>query len=372
MAPVATSPRDGLLEHPDEAFAAYRSAGVPEVICQEKHMGSRAVVLLCRDGDVATRRFGATRGETGVLYTRTGRAFLRHDSTEALLARLRDAATSAGLWDSLSTDWILLDAELLPWSLKAEGLLREQYAAVGAAARLALPSAVEVLQAAQARGLDVADLLGRTSRRADDATAFTAAYRRYCWTVDGLEGIEVAPFQVLATEGAAHHTRDHLWHLAIADRLVAAAPDLVRSTRRLVVDTGDSDSVHWATSPARARAWPSRASRSVAGSTSGSSTGLSTPSPPTSADSRTATSATSARSPCASTPSDWRRSTASSRVSRSGVSTSRCSRCSPWSRSRSTRASEVLVSVDDVTQLRAGRDPEFGEGAIEVDADGAR
>lgn len=206
-------------------------------------MGSRAVVLLCRDADAATHRFAATGGETGVVYTRTGRAFLPRDHTEALLARLRAAATSAGLWDELATDWMLLDTELLPWSLKAEGLLREQYAAVGAAARLALPAAVGTLRAARDRGLDVAALLDRTARRADDAAAFTAAYRRYCWTVDGLTGVEIAPFQVLATEGATHHTRDHGWHLDVADRLVAAAPDLVRPTRRLVVDTDDPESV---------------------------------------------------------------------------------------------------------------------------------
>lgn len=206
-------------------------------------MGSRAVVLLCRDAGTAARRFGATGGETGVVYTRTGRAFLSRPLTEQLLARLRDAATTSGLWDELSTDWLLLDSELLPWSLKAEGLLRDQYAAVGAAARLALPGAVAALRAAEGRGLDVAALLDRTERRAADAAAFTDAYRRYCWTVDGLDGVEVAPFQVLATEGAVHHTRDHLWHLGVADRLLAAAPGTIRGTRRLVVDTDDPVSV---------------------------------------------------------------------------------------------------------------------------------
>jgi len=35
----------------------------------------------------------------------------------------------------------------------------------------------------------------------------------------------------------------HLWHLALADTLVAADPDLVAPTRRLVVRTDDDDSV---------------------------------------------------------------------------------------------------------------------------------
>ncbi len=236
MSPVATSTRPDLLEHPDEAFGAYAADGVTEVVCEEKHMGSRGVVLVCRDEAVAATRFGASPGETGALYTRTGRSFFGPDLTEQALARLRAAAESAGLFDGLDTGWLLLDAEVVPWSVKAEGLLREQYAAVGAAARGALPAALDILAAATERGLDVAPLLQRTRERWADAEAYGAAYRRYCWEVDGLTGVQVAPFQVLATEGRASQDKDHLWHLGIADRLVAGDPEFVRPTRRFVVD----------------------------------------------------------------------------------------------------------------------------------------
>jgi protein phosphatase len=60
MAPCATSREPGLLEHPAEAFAEFRHEGVPRVVCQAKHMGSRAVVVVCRDADAARRRFGVT------------------------------------------------------------------------------------------------------------------------------------------------------------------------------------------------------------------------------------------------------------------------------------------------------------------------
>jgi hypothetical protein len=40
------------------------------------------------------------------------------------------------------------------------------------------------------------------------------------------EGVQVAPFQVLATDAATYEERDHSWHLGIADRLVAADPGL--------------------------------------------------------------------------------------------------------------------------------------------------
>ncbi|MBM7173821.1 polynucleotide kinase-phosphatase, partial [Streptomyces sp. G44] len=134
MAPTATSRREGYLEHPAEAFTAYAQDGVGRVVCEEKHMGSRAVVLICRDADAARDRFGVD-GPTGSLCTRTGRPFFADASvTEELLGRVRAAVTEAGLWEELETDWLLLDAELMPWSLKASGLLRTQYAAVGAAA----------------------------------------------------------------------------------------------------------------------------------------------------------------------------------------------------------------------------------------------
>ncbi len=239
MAPTATTQTGELLEHPSTAFDFYRRSGVEQVICEEKHMGSRAVALVCRSPRVAAERFGASDGATGAVYTRTGRSFFPPAVTEQLLDTVRNAVTDIGAWDELDTDWLLLDAELLPWSAKAEDLLRHQYAAVGAAARAAMPEAVTTLRAAAERGLDVADLLSRTNSRASNAEAFTEAYRRYVWPTSGLDGVQLAPFQLLATESRVWTDRDHDWHLALADRLVQAAPALVRATRRVTVDTTD-------------------------------------------------------------------------------------------------------------------------------------
>lgn len=243
MSPCTTSEQPGLLEHPEDAFRGFRNDGVTEVVCEEKHMGSRAVAIVCRDEQTAAGRFGATDGSTGAIHTRTGRPFLGRDLTETMLARLRGALDKAGVWDELNASWIVLDAELLPWSLKAEDLLRHQYASVGAAARSALPVAAAALEQAAASGLDVADLLERTQARTRNAEAFTGSYRHYVWATEGLDGVQFAPFQVLATDGTTYETRDHLWHLGIADRLVDADPALIRATRRLVVDVESAESV---------------------------------------------------------------------------------------------------------------------------------
>ncbi|WPO70749.1 polynucleotide kinase-phosphatase [Streptomyces sp. KN37] len=247
MAPTATSRRDGYLEHPAEAFASYAQDGVGRVVCEEKHMGSRAVALVCRDADVARERFGVD-GPTGSLCTRTGRPFFADASvTEELLGRVRAAVTEAGLWEELETDWLLLDAELMPWSLKASGLLRTQYAAVGAAAGAAFPGALAALEAAVSRGVDAGALLTRQRERAADAAAFTDAYRRYCWPTDGLEGVRLAPFQILAVQGRSLAGLPHDRQLALIDRMVehdgSQGSDLLQTTRRLYVDTGDEASV---------------------------------------------------------------------------------------------------------------------------------
>ncbi|MFJ5262061.1 polynucleotide kinase-phosphatase [Streptomyces sp. NPDC088387] len=244
MAPTATSAVEGFLEHPAEAFAQYLADGVPRVVCEEKHMGSRAVALVCRDAGTAAARFGVD-GPTGSLYTRTGRPFFGDASTtEEILARLRSAVDEAGLWDELATDWLLLDAELMPWSLKASGLLRTQYAAVGAAAGAVFPGAVAALESAAARGVDVTGLLSRQRGRAADAAAFTEVYRRYCWATDGLDGVRLAPFQILAAQGRSLTALPHDEQLALLDRLVEHdTSGLLQTTRRLYVDTADADSV---------------------------------------------------------------------------------------------------------------------------------
>jgi protein phosphatase len=199
---------------------------------------------VCRDAEAARKRFGVD-GATGSLYTRTGRPFLDDDAlTEEILDRVRTAAGEAGLWEELETDWLLLDAELMPWSLKASGLLRSQYAAVGAASGAVLPEALSALQGAAARGVDVAGLLTRTGERATDAAAFTEAYRRYCWTTDGLDGVRLAPFQILAVQGRSLTGLPHDEQLALLDRLVEHdGSGLLQTTRRLYVDTADPESV---------------------------------------------------------------------------------------------------------------------------------
>ena len=82
MSPTETTNRDGLLEHPTEAFTYYRRQGVSKVIWEEKHMGSRAVIVVCRDPETAKKRFGVAEDTLGICYTRTGRHFFSDAAIE--------------------------------------------------------------------------------------------------------------------------------------------------------------------------------------------------------------------------------------------------------------------------------------------------
>lgn len=232
MSPSETSSQDGYLEHPIEALSAYREWGVERVICQEKHMGSRAVVVLCQNAEAASRRFWGVAGR-GAIYTRTGRPFFEDTQMEAaLLERLASAAEAAGLFAELRTTWLCLDCELMPWSLKAESLLKDQYASVGSASIAHLEAATAVLRATGS------PLLERYEERLRHALAYREAYRAYCWPTPTLEEIRLAPFHLLASEGATHFGQDHLWHLNTLARLGQADP-LFQPTRWIAANLAD-------------------------------------------------------------------------------------------------------------------------------------
>ena len=247
MSPSETSAEPGLLEHPAQAFAYYRKQGIPKVVCEEKHMGSRAVVIICKDEEAAQKRFRVTGG-IGSIYTRTGRPFFTDHAVEKeLLDRLHAAVDRAGWWEELHTDWICLDCELMPWSAKAQDLLRNQYAAVGSAATAALAEVQGVLERTNTV-VDVGDLLTKNRLRLEAVTGYVDAYRRYCWPVESVRDLRLAPFHLLATEGAVHIDKDHVWHIEKLAELCGPDEDVLMRTGFKVVDVTDPASEQEGTS----------------------------------------------------------------------------------------------------------------------------
>jgi protein phosphatase len=132
----------------------------------------------------------------------------------------------------------------MPWSAKAQELLKTQYAAVGAAGQASLPRAVASLEQAAGRlsGEDKAKVelvKGECQRRTEHIVQFVAAYRRYCWTVTTLTDLKLAPFHLLATEGRVHTDKNHIWHMDTLARVCFIDQDLMLATSYKTVDVTD-------------------------------------------------------------------------------------------------------------------------------------
>ena len=250
MSPTETTNIPGLLEHPTEAFTYYRKQGVSNVIWEEKHMGSRAVVVVCRDPEAARKRFGVADETLGICYTRTGRRFFDDTAIETeLLRQVKTAIDKVNYWEVFNTDWICLDCELMPWSVKAQELLRQQYAPVGTSARVALGEAVASMETAAERGVEVNDILNDYRQRAEAVTGYVKAYQQYCWQVQSIADLKLAPFHLLATEGTVYFDKDHLWHMETLSKLCQGSEDdLLFATSYGMVDltndTSQTEAIH--------------------------------------------------------------------------------------------------------------------------------
>lgn len=215
MSPCETSDIPEYLEHPAQALNYYKKRGVEKVVCEEKHMGSRVVIVVCKDEDAAIKRFGIQNEGIGICYTRTGRNFFNDGEIEnEFINRVNKCLTETNFWQKFETDWVCLDAELMPWSVKAQSLLKEQYAAVGAAASGALSEVENALQLAIERGVkDASPYLEKFAMKNDAISKYVKAYQNYCWTVNSIDDFKLAPFHILATEGKVHIDKTNEWHM---------------------------------------------------------------------------------------------------------------------------------------------------------------
>lgn len=258
MSPCETSKMEDYLEYPTEAFEYYRRNGIKRVVCEKKHMGSRCVIVLCRNAEAAQKRFGVTDGSRGILYTRTGRRFFFETEKEAeVLERLDAVLTKSGFWKDFQTDWVCLDTELMPWSEKARSLLQKQYAPVGVAGKNGLSEAVAQLRAACARDMthfavnpsasgqnvDLHAVLADFVQQKSCIEGYIEAYRAYCWNVERVDDLRIAPFHLLATEGSVYTEREHIWHMETIKRYMTGIDPIFMETMYRVVEVNDTQSV---------------------------------------------------------------------------------------------------------------------------------
>ncbi len=258
MSPCETSPLDNYLEHPLEAFAYFRSRGVQNVVCEKKHMGSRAVIVLCHTEETARKRFGVIDGSRGIIYTRTGRHFFDDSSVEKeVLGRLDKVLTANNFWSDFATDWVCLDTELMPWSEKAQTLLSRQYAPAGRAGRDSIAAAIAALEetckrpnrpyevdaVVSGQNVDPNELLARFREKQHSIGRYIDAYREYCWKVHSVDDLRFAPFHLLASEGNVFSSEKHVWHMEKIKQYCTGVDPIFMATDYICVDTADENSV---------------------------------------------------------------------------------------------------------------------------------
>jgi protein phosphatase len=280
MSPCETSSLPEFLEYPAEAFEYYRKAGLVSLVCEEKHMGFRAVIVLCRDRKTAQDRFGVQDGSQGIIYTRIGRHFFDTSdiATSAaaiagaenlILGRLRNVLDHSGFWERFATDWVCLDTELMPWYARARSLLLEQYAPVGKSGRDALAAGISALkqvfpnhdpaQEAPAEGapllpekkgwpagMNITAVLEQFERRKECLDRYTDAYRRR-WDGSSIKDYRIAPFHILATEAKVWNDENHLYHLQTIRQYMTGVDPMFVATNHIAVDLRDEQSVAAAT-----------------------------------------------------------------------------------------------------------------------------
>ncbi|WP_246234819.1 AAA family ATPase [Bacillus aquiflavi] len=245
-APKASKLAD-YLEHPQEAFNYYISNGIQRMVAEKKHMGSRGILLLFKDKDSAIPYIG--RRTLGTIYTRTGRPFFTKELEEEIVAQLNRDLSQSRYFEKYETDFILLDAEILPWNLKAKELINTQYTHVAEAALMDRVKLIEKLEKALKYNGAVEDWLDEMKAKLQNARVFNDVFQKYCWNIEGKNRIQIAPFHLLAHSDETYFDRSHIWHME-KNQEFSSMSHLFIETEFMVIsdETSMKEAINWWTS----------------------------------------------------------------------------------------------------------------------------
>jgi protein phosphatase len=134
-------------------------------------------------------------------------------SAARCLTRQARAMEAAGLWDELKPIGAVWTPKSCPGTPRRRRCSRNSTPPSRArAGRRSRPNSR--WRGGAGRDLAGADALVAALRsRLADIEAYATAYARYCWDVNGLQDLRVAPFHLLAVEGRTLLDHDHRWHL---------------------------------------------------------------------------------------------------------------------------------------------------------------
>lgn len=234
-----TSSLPGYLEHPTEAFNYYKKNGVTQMIAEKKHMGSRAVIFIAKNESITKELLNT---ETlGIITTRTGRAFFDAQLQQEMVVAIHQELLAKNYFEKFETDFVLMDAEILPWNLKAHGLIDKQYANVSDQALMDRQMLLSKLLATT--HVDVSSWIDEYTHKVKNAARFDAVYQNYCWPTKDLKGIQIAPFHILAHSQTTNFDQPHTWHMEMNAFLSENSSLFIATEYRLINNEQDEEEV---------------------------------------------------------------------------------------------------------------------------------
>jgi protein phosphatase len=191
-----TEVENGFLEHPNSIFSFYKRKGIQRLVCQEKHSGTRALIIVCKNAAAAEERFKVEDGSNGVCYTRNGFPFFDDKNVEeGFITGLQKALTDANIWEELDTDWVLLEGQITPDFIKP--------------------------------------MFFKTIEKYEENLA------NYFKNIQTTSDFQFAPFHFLASERQTHTNKTHEWHLKMLQKIIVQNPILLKNTDYKTVNLED-------------------------------------------------------------------------------------------------------------------------------------
>ncbi|MGM7636685.1 polynucleotide kinase-phosphatase [Bacillus sp. Hm123] len=232
------------LEHPQEAIDYYRSHGIEKMVAEKKHMGSRAVLFLFKDETSAKKYVGSNT--LGTIYTKSGRRFFDSVVEKEVVAKISQELNEVDYFNKYHTDFVLLDAEIMPWNLKAKELISNQYAHVAENAILDRTHLKEKLAAVKDQHPQISNWLEQYTTKLDNASTFKNVFQTYCWDINGIEHIQIAPFHVLAHSNETFFDKPHTWHMEKSHEFAQDSTIFVATEYKMIEDeTSEQEVIRW-------------------------------------------------------------------------------------------------------------------------------
>ncbi|MDF2880165.1 MAG: polynucleotide kinasephosphatase [Clostridiaceae bacterium] len=237
ISPCRTSKNIDFLEHPIEAIEEYKSLGAKRLIAELKHMGSRSTIIVFKDKEKAIEF--TNQQEEVIIYSRTGKKFFNEKENETISLRIKAILNSIDYFNRFDTGFVIIDAEILPWNAKGEGLLFNQYLPVLDSA-LALNT--KLYENLKDTPIIKEEMLKEVENNLTNINKYKQQLENYCWDTN-IENIKIAPFHLLAHEGKTFFDKEHEWHLNHFNMFAENEDNLFIKTPYVLIDLTKEESI---------------------------------------------------------------------------------------------------------------------------------